>query len=277
MTFPVPPAFSSRSTAGVRAEQKRTSSPPSHFFTRATALLLASSYFKTKSEAAGTSYSANHMRQINNALFGQLMAAFEWCLKDFVAQIVDATPVLDETLAKQAWINVKASTVLAARGSQAPVGAILLHQTGQWYRAGNVNDRFQKLFGEVLILPAEKASLDKLWLVRHVVAHNAGQLEQHDAYRLQAPNVADKVISVNQDYLGATAGFLTPIVRRLGNTVGEAFVITWLKAQEAADYAKHQSTYETLKTIAAVVEKPKDDLPAFTASAYAADAATAGI
>ncbi len=91
MAFPVPATYTSEAKDMARDNRKRTASPPSFFFARARGLVLAAEYFTDERLGGYNAVAAKHCHRFQNAVFGQVMAAFEWCIKDFFTQIIDAT------------------------------------------------------------------------------------------------------------------------------------------------------------------------------------------
>jgi hypothetical protein len=176
MTFPIPPPYTTDAADIKRDEAKRILSPPSFFFSQTHGLLLAAGYFKNSRllPSARGGVAAKHRNRINGALFAQTMAAFEFCLKDFIAGIVDLTDVFDERINSASWINVDKARILAQRDVAASVGAILVHPLLGWHEPETVNDRFNSLFSTALIPDDAVQALQRLWIVRHSVAHNAG-------------------------------------------------------------------------------------------------------
>ena len=155
--FPIPSRYTSEAADIARDERKRVASPPSFFCAQTKGLALAAGYF-VDSRLAVASHNAvagKHRHRIHGALFGQLMAAFEYCLKDYIAQLVDATDMFDEAIENCNWISVDKSRVLAQRDASARIGAILIHPLLGWQDAREVNQRYQKLFGQEL-LPNKK-------------------------------------------------------------------------------------------------------------------------
>ena len=79
--------------------------------------MLAAGYFTNKrlAKSARGGIGFKHRHRIHLALFGQLMASFEYFLKDFVARAVDATTNLDEKIQKEKWLEINVDRVLANR------------------------------------------------------------------------------------------------------------------------------------------------------------------
>lgn len=181
MTFPIPSSWNRDSADARRDERKRSASPCSFFYSQAQSLSLAANYFtddRLSDEARG-GVAVKHRHRMQLALFGQLMAAFEYMLKDFVAQAIDATTVLDETVQEAKWIEVSAAKILASRSMATTPGAMLVHSTLGWHTPEKVNERYQSLFRKKPIEATEIPDLERLWILRHSVAHNAGYITSY--------------------------------------------------------------------------------------------------
>jgi hypothetical protein len=104
MPFPVPAPSTVFSTDVVRDETKREKSPPSSFYAQSQGIWLAAEYFEHRGGYAGVAI--KHRLRIRSALFAQLMSSYEFAVKDFLAQTLDATHIFDEDVGKWDWINV---------------------------------------------------------------------------------------------------------------------------------------------------------------------------
>ncbi len=98
------------------------------------------------------------------------MAAFEWCVKDFIAQVIDATDTFDNLVIDSKWIEVEKSRLLVQREVTASIGALLVHPTLGWHDPRIVNERYSVLFQAQPIAKDEVLTLERLWLLRHSVA-----------------------------------------------------------------------------------------------------------
>lgn len=203
------------------------------------------------------------------------MASFEWCLKDFVAQLVDATDLFDDKVDEAKWIQVEKSGVLASREVSTSAGAVLIHPTQGWHDPSNVNNRYTHFFGRALLDKKQSAALERLWLLRHSVAHNAGYVTSHDAYRMQAPSLSDKAVRIDGEFLRQTWEFLGTVVRRLQNPIGEHIVFEWCSRKAAGDFDSDQAVYRRLKHVTFAVESRSKSLPHIDERMYVADRATA--
>src|SRR4051794_32755946 len=131
VAFPVPEASTAASADAHRDERKRQASPPSSFFAQSQAILTAVRYFDPlHSGYAGAA--GKHKIKMWSALFVQLMAAFEFAMKDFIAQTLDATHVYDDDVKKWSWLAIDLSTVMATREGLTRLGAMLIHPIPGW-------------------------------------------------------------------------------------------------------------------------------------------------
>ncbi len=278
MPFPIPASYSSDAADIAREESKRTASPPSFFFSRSWSQVLAATYFTDDRLAGGYSaVAAKHRHRIQSATLGQMMAAFEWCIKDFFAQVIDATDLFDDKVEDAKWIVVEKSRLLAQREATASIGAILIHPTQGWHDTANLQGRYSDFFAASPLSNAEADTLERLWILRHSVAHNAGFVTNHDAYRMRAPALSERSVRIDEPFLNEAYGFLTGIVRRLGDPVGSAIMKRWLTEKSIGLFSDDVLTYRALKHITAVVEGRNTDLPEIDEAMYQADRRAHGV
>lgn len=258
-----------------RDEAKREASPPSFFFSQGHALVLAADYFSDDRLSAGArgGVAAKHRHRMHLALFGQLMAAFEFMFKDFVACVLNTVPTFDDRVAKATWIQVDQQRVLAFRASDFTPGALLIHPTMGWHNPDQVNAKYADLFKRTPIAGAEKATLERLWVLRHSVAHNAGFVTKYDALRSNLPSLAEGVVAIDSAFISASFSFLGEIAKRLAVSVGGEVVLSWLRTQReaGADYVRDKDTYQRLKLLATYVEGRTKALPKVTKGSYTSD------
>ncbi len=272
MSFPIPESYKSEAADIARDEEKRQASPPSFFFSQSWGLVLAANYFTDERLAGGYSaVAAKHRHRIRRATFGQIMAAFEWCLKDYFAQVVDATDLFDGALESAKWIEVEKSRVLAQRAASASVGAILIHPTQGWHDTETVRQRYGTFFEMAPVSNEDVETLDRLWLLRHSVVHNAGFVTNHDSYRMRAHALSEKVVRIDEEFLAQTWTFLTTIVRKLGDPVGTKVMQRWIASRCTGIYAEDAIEYKRLKLAMSVVESRNQGLPTVDEATYNAD------
>lgn len=275
-----PRRWSSDAADITREERKRELSPSSFFFSQGKALALAAEYFSdqrlTRNARGGVA--RKHRHRIHLALFGQMMAALEFLLKDFVASAIDLVPTFDDALLQAKWLEVDAKRVLSLRSASSTAGSVLLHSTLGWHDADSVNKRYSALFQKAPVETSEIPTLDRLWLLRHSVAHNAGFVTAYDAVRGDMPALADSVADIDAEFLTETFAFLCTIARRVAEVVGDAVVIAWLKTRLPAgkDYQRDKATYKKLRLLATFVESRTRELPSATKSSYSEDWKRAG-
>lgn len=272
MAFPIPGTWNRDSADAHRDELKRSSSPCSYFFSQAQSLSLAANYFvdeRLSNEARG-GVAIKHRHRMQLALFGQLMAAFEYMLKDFIAQAVDATTVLDSSIQDAKWIEVSAAKILASRSMATTPGTMLVHSTLGWHTPEKVNERYESLFGQKPIDAGEIPDLERLWILRHSVAHNAGYITSYDASRLSAANLADSIANIDANFISETKDFLIPISERLATVVGSALLSRWFSSlsEDGPDYTRDQNTYKRLKCLATMIRSRTREVPEPTEQDY---------
>ncbi len=273
MAFPTPDVWHRDTADARRDERKRGASPTSYFFTQGQSLVLAASYFSDDrlAVAARGGVALKHRHRIQLALFGQLMASFEYMLKDFVAKEIDASTLLDERILKEKWIGVDTARILAVRNATSTPGAMLVHASQGWHAPRTVNDRYVALFDRTPISNTETSTLDKLWVLRHSVAHNAGYVTQYDATRIGSTDLQDDVANVDAEFIRETFEFLRPIARRVAD-IGNALLISWLHTVGATkDFERDRPTYQALKQLSAYVESRTRELPEMSEATYEAD------
>jgi hypothetical protein len=272
MSFPIPDSYKSDAADIARDEAKRQASPPSFFFSQSWGLVLAANYFTDERLAGGYSaVAAKHRHRIRRATFGQIMAAFEWCLKDYFAQIVDATDLFDRKLEVAKWIELEKSGVLAQRAASASVGAILIHPTQGWHETETVRQRYSTFFEMSPVSNDDAETLDRLWLLRHSVVHNAGFVTNHDSYRMRAHSLSEKVVRIDENFLAETWDFLTAIVRKLGEPVGTRVMQRWVAERCTGVYVDDEIEYRRLKLAMSVVESRNVNLPTVDEATYNSD------
>ncbi len=272
MTFPLPDVNTADSADATRDERKREASPPSSFYAQSQAVLTAVSYF----EPLNSGYEATakkHRNRIRSALFAQLMATFEFTIKDFVAQILDETHIYDDEVGSWDWIKVDLRTVLATRQGTGRIGSVLIHPLLGWQNPADINKRYRDVFRKPIVWDKEEQILRDLWIVRHSVAHNGGFVTEPDARRLRSAPLTNKPILIDSEYLEATTGFLRGIVGRLNTIIGPVVMKHYFERAATRDWTQDQTSYTRLKLITTYVESRPQPLPQIAQSMYTADEA----
>ncbi|MFQ5891082.1 MAG: hypothetical protein ACE5JR_13730 [Gemmatimonadota bacterium] len=270
-----PKKWTSDAADVAREERKREGSPSSFFYSQGKALVLAARYFRNDrlvpTARGGVAY--KHRHRIHLALFGQMMAALEFLFKDFVASVVDLVPTFDDAILQAKWLDVDAKQVLSLRSASSTAGSVLLHGTLGWHDAETVNKRYSALFQKAPIENSEIPDLDRLWLLRHSVAHNAGFVTAYDAVRGGMPHLADAVADVDGTFLSDSFDFLCGIAGRVAEVVGDAVVLMWLKSRVPAgkNYQRDKATYKQLKLLATFAKSRTAELPSITKGRYSKD------
>lgn len=275
MRFPEAAAWSRDSADIARENTKRKDSPCSFFFSHGRSLVLAAEYFHDGrlSEEARGGVALKHRHKIQLALFGQLMAAFEYMLKDFIAKSIDAASVFDEKLKQQEWLSITTERVLSQRIAQSTIGAMLVHPTLGWHSPETVNDRYKAIFN---VTPFNGDDLKKvfvLWILRHSVAHNAGFVTAHDSARINQPALTEKVAQIDETFIKDTFDYLSQIASRLADSCGKSMLKQWLKslATYGQNWERDRNAYQAIKLLGSYVNSRNQALPTYDEAAYNAD------
>lgn len=207
------------------------------------------------------------------------MSPDEFCLKDYIAQVIELTDVFDERVNTAGWISVDKSRILAQRDVAASVGAILIHPLLGWHEPDTVNERYVSLSGNAPIADDESQSLQRLWIIRHSVAHNAGFVTHHDAYRLRAATLRESAVQITQAFLTETVSFLGGIVQRLAEDkpIGKSIMGQWIRLRSTGVWADDRDAYKALRLVMTVEKNRVRKLPSFTTSYYTKDRQAAGM
>lgn len=275
MPFPIPTPWERDTAESQKDEQKRLYSPCSFFYSQGQALVTAARYFSDErlADNASSGVAQKHRHRIQLALFGQVMASYEYMLKDFLAQTVDTADIFDHKLSKQKWINVDVDRVLSQRVAQTTVGSLLIHPTTGWNDPDQVNQRYKYILGNEIILSSEIPTLHRLWILRHSVAHNAGFVTGHDASRIGSAGISQKVINTDDDFIADVFGFLQDIAKRVADCCGRSALHQWLTSTLSldADYERDRLIYERFKWLGTYLPSRPKALPDFTEQDYLTD------
>lgn len=276
----IPQAWTSEAADTTRDEAKRVASPASFFCSQGRSLVLASQYFVNDrlAEDARGGVASKHRHRINLAIFGQLMAAFEYLCKDFVAQAIDAVSIFDEVICKQDWITVDAKRILLFRSSALTAGAMLIHPTQGWHSPSQVNSRYDTIFKRSPIANAEVKQLEQLWVLRHSVAHNAGFVTEYDGRRSGMPSLSGRVVSITDSFIEEQYEFLKVVANRFATVVGDAVLLKWLgmRVQEGYDWDRDSATFAKLRMLATCEQSRTRSLVEVTRTDYDRDWVRAG-
>ena len=275
MPFPDPSPRTHETTDAQRDETKRQESPCSFFFAQGQSLVLASKYFKDERlvDRARGGVAGKHRHRNSLALYGQMLATFEYMLKDFIAKVIDSCGAFDEKIQKCKWIEVDAGRVLASRTVAATPGSILIHPTLGWHYPETVNIRYQELFSHQAIDSSEISTLKKLWILRHSVAHNAGFVTHHDASRLGIPALSERTVDIDGEFISEAFDFLCPIAERVATVIGDKILLLWLSTLVplGANFTRDEEAYIRIKKLASYVASRTQELPAFSNTDYNTD------
>lgn len=275
MPFPEVAAWNRDSADIARENTKRKESPCSFFFSHGHSLVLAAEYFHDErlSEEARGGVALKHRHKIQLALFGQLMAAFEYMLKDFIAKSIDAAAVFDEKLKQQEWLSITTERVLSQRIAQTTIGSMLVHPTLGWHSPETVNERYKAIFN---VSPFDGSDLKKvfvLWVLRHSVAHNAGFVTAHDSARINQLALTEKVAQIDEGFIKDSFEYLCLIAARLADSCGKSMLKQWFKSMKAygQDWERDRNAYQAIKLLGTYVNSRNQGLPTYDAAAYGAD------
>jgi len=211
-----------------------------------------------------------HRNRTRSAMFVQLMAAFEFAMKDFIAQTIDATHIYDDDVKDWDWLQIDVATVLSTREGLGRLGAVLVHPLLGWQRPETMNQRFQDVYERQPISKTEIPQLRDLWIVRHSVAHNGGMVTQPDARRLRNPALAEKQVLIDLPYLESTSDLLRSIVKRLADLVGPALMTRWFADGATGVWESDSDAYMRLANLTSCIEARTKSLPELDATDYEA-------
>lgn len=275
MSFPVPSTWDLDTADFKRDEKKRTNSPCSFFYSQGRALLRSAMYFNNDrlSDSANIGTAKKHRHRIQLSLFGQLMASFEYMLKDFIGQTIDSCDIIDEKIKDQDWVDIDVDRVLAQKSSETSVGSLLIHPTLGWHYASEVNERYETLFGNSVILESEAPTLKRLWIIRHSVAHNAGFVTNPDANRFGSTEISEAVVNTDDDFISETFDFLDPIAKRVAERCGKCLLHQWMRSisERSPNFERDQEIYTSLKLLGTYVQSRPTDLPDIGEGDYLSD------
>ena len=279
MPFPEVSAWNRDSADIARESTKRRYSPCSFFFSHGRSLVLASEYFNDGrlSEEARGGVALKHRHKIHLAIFGQLMAAFEYMLKDFIAKSIDATNIFDEKIKQQDWLSITTERVLSQRVAQSSIGSMLVHPTLGWHSPETVNERYRSIFNVTPFDGNDIKTLSVLWVLRHSVAHNAGFVTAHDSARINQPALSEKVAHIDENFIKETFSYLCVISGRLAVSCGNSILIRWLRSLRTygRNWDRDKNTYQAIKLLGTYVSSRNQELPTYDEAGYNADWDTA--
>jgi hypothetical protein len=273
--FPEATAWNRDSADIARENTKRKDSPCSFFFSQGRSLVLAAEYFHDGrlSEEARGGVALKHRHKIQLAIFGQLMAAFEYMLKDFVAKSIDAANIFDEKLKQQEWLSITTERVLSQRIAQSTIGSMLVHPTLGWHSPKTVNERYKAIYNVAPFDGDDLKRVSVLWVLRHSVAHNAGLVTANDSARINQPALAEKVAHIDENFIKETFAYLCSIAERLADSCGKSMLRQWLKSMRpyGQNWERDQNAYQAIKWLGAYVGSRSQELPTHDDAVYSAD------
>ena len=275
MAFPSVAVWNQETADISRENRKRQASPCSFFCSQGQSICLSADYFidSRLATAARGGVAGKHRHKVQLALYGQLMAAFEYMLKDFFAKTLDATSVFDEQVKKADWLSITTDRILMQRVVQASIGSTLVHPTMGWHTPEIVNKRFDNFFGHKPVSGNQLSTLSKLWILRHSVAHNAGFVTANDAARINQANLSERVVNIDADFIKESFSFLQEIAKDLASNCGKSLIAQWFKSVKdyGANYTRDEATYNRIKLLSVCETRRTQELPEITEAMYTAD------
>lgn len=270
MAFPTPSISAVESSDAHRDEKKRQCSPPSSFYAQSQAILTGVRYLEPLHSGYGGA-ARKHKNRAWSALLVQLMSAFEFAMKDFVAQALDITHIFDDEIASWDWLELNIAAVLGTRDGSGQLGAVLIHPLLGWQTPEKMNSRYQDAFGRQPIAKAELSPLRDLWIVRHSIAHNGGVITAPDARRLRESVLTNEQILVDLDYLERSTEFLRTIVGRLESVIGIELLKRWFEEAASGKWDTDKDVYTRLKLLTTYVKSRPKALPEVDEAMYLTD------
>lgn len=218
-----------------RLSDKLERSPGSFFKARARDLVLGASYANERLPAnAYGATSRRHFHTVCGATYAVLLSSFELSLKSLYARIIDRTGRYDDMLKGDKGLTIKPELILANR-DVAGAGDVFASQWNAWQSPTEVNKRFRNLIAVDPLDNAAVADLEKLWQIRHVIAHSSGVTSRLDRHRLAGAIEADRALVIDGDYLVVVETHLLAIVTAATAVVGTRLL---------DDYFSNQPTWD---------------------------------
>lgn len=255
-----------------RLSDKLERSPGSFFKARARDLVLAADYANERlpANAYGTT-SRRHYHTVCGATYAVLLSSFELSVKSLYACIIETTSRYDERLKGDKKLTIRPELILANR-EVAGAGDVFASQWNAWQAPSEVNDRFRSLMEIDPLDNAAVADLEKLWQVRHVIAHSSGVTSRLDRHRLGGPIEADRALVIDGSYLEVVEHRLLAIMRAAVEVVGIRLLDDYFAGQPA--WATNEGEFTDLFLLGRVVSQTQD-LPEVTEASFNAEQAAA--
>jgi hypothetical protein len=136
-----------------------------------------------------------------------------------------------------------------------------------------VNTRYRFFFGQDPIDKTFTKELDRLWVLRHSVAHNAGLVTNHDAMRIGTPSLSHKVVAINDTFIEETFKFLSPIARSMVQIAGDSLLSRLREdiAVQGKNFTRDADLYIAIKRLSSFIKSRTQGLPVFSAADYNTD------
>ncbi|PJE26323.1 hypothetical protein CVM50_20930 [Pseudooceanicola marinus] len=180
---------------------------------------------------------------------------------------------MDSRILKEKWLETDTSRLLANRSGTATLGSMLVHSTLGWHSPSQVNERYAKLFQFQPFETSEIETLDKLWVLRHSVAHNAGMIIHYDATRIGNEGLAEHAADIDAEFISQTFDFLSSLAKKICEEGGDKLLRMYFTPLVArgANYQTDKTIYQNLWYLSAYLESRAQDLPVLKAEDYASD------
>jgi len=142
-----------------------------------------------------------------------------------------------------------------------------------WHYPSQVNDRFESLYGNSIIEESEVPTLNRLWIIRHSVAHNAGFVTGPDAVRFGSSEISEEVVNTDEDFIAYALDFLSPIAKRTAERCGKCLFHQWMRSISdlEPDFSRDETIYVGLKHLRTYIESRPKDLPDLGEEEYLED------
>lgn len=254
-----------------RLSDKLERSPGSFFKARARDLVLAAGYANDR--LPGNAYggtSQRHYHTVCGATYAVLLSSFELTIKSLYARSIDCTGRYDDRLKGDTKLTIKPELILANRDVTG-AGDVFASQWNAWQAPTEVNQRFCKLIEINPLDNTAVAALEKLWQIRHVIAHSSGVTSRLDRHRLGGAIEADRALVIDGDYLAVVEERLLAIMTSAAAVVGKRLLDDYFDRNPAWD--TEQVEFTALLLLGRVVGQTQD-LPEVTEADFDAEQAT---
>lgn len=115
--------------------------------------------------------------------------------------------------------------------------------------------------------------MEKLWVLRHSVAHNAGMIIHYDATRIGDEMLADHAADIDANFIAGTFTFLSPIAKKNCEECGGNLLRTQFQPRHARgpEFVADTPAYSRLKPLSEYVKSRLQELSSIDQPTYEAD------